>query len=166
MWLFGRAGTRAHGADGSPVRSRTDAAVRRNSRRSCRWRIFRGLGASIICRRCGRHRLLAGCCAWRSYLTTRAAGPRARCPLDAPPLPAPPPCVRAGCDAHVRRATSNKESFFVAMIHSLRLGRPNPQVRYGSQQVRAYAEICAGARLTPGGQGNFRIAGTPSRMAG
>ena len=59
IWLFGRAGTRAHGADRSPSRSRTDSdAARRNSPRSCRWRIRRGLGASIICRGCGRRRLV------------------------------------------------------------------------------------------------------------
>ena len=42
--------------------------------------------------------------------------PELAAPLNAPPPapPAPPPCVRAGCDAHVMRATSNKESFFVA----------------------------------------------------
>ena len=82
MGLFGRAGTRAHGADRSPVRSRTDAgacsrvrsrtsagvrsrvrrgyglvAARENSLGSCRWRIL-SVDASLICRRCGSHRLV------------------------------------------------------------------------------------------------------------
>ena len=110
MGLFGRAGTRANGTDRPPVRSRTAAgacsrvrsrtsagvgsrvrrgyglvAARENSLRSCRGRILRGLDASLICRRCGRHRLVktfvvsdlttpvAG--PWRSCLTTRVAGP-------------------------------------------------------------------------------------------
>ena len=71
MGLFGRAGTRANGTDRSPVRSRAGAcsrvrrgyglvAARENSLWSCRGRILRlrGLDASLICRRCGRHRLV------------------------------------------------------------------------------------------------------------
>ena len=67
-------------------------------------------------------------------LPEEAAVPELAAPLDAPPPapPAPPPCVRAGCDAHVMRATSNKESFFVAMIRSLRLERTIQLGRYGS----------------------------------
>ena len=63
-----------------------------------------------------------------------AAVPELAAPLDAAPPapPAPPPCVRAGCDAHVMRATSNKESFVVAMIRSLRLERTIHLGRYGS----------------------------------
>ena len=63
-----------------------------------------------------------------------AAVPELAAPLDAAPPapPAPPPCVRAGCDAHVMRATSNKESFFVAMIRSLRLERTIQLGPYGS----------------------------------
>jgi hypothetical protein len=54
-------------------------------------------------------------------LPDEPAVPELAAPLDAPPPapPAPPPCVRAGCDAHVMRATSNKESFFVGIIRSL-----------------------------------------------
>jgi hypothetical protein len=50
-----------------------------------------------------------------------AVVPELAAPLDAAPPapPAPPPCVRAGCDAHVMRATSNMESFFVGIIRSL-----------------------------------------------
>ena len=114
MWLFGRAGTRAHRADWSRVRSRTDAgacsrvrsrtsagvrsrvrrgyglvAARENSLGICRWRIL-SVDASLICRRCGSHRLVkafvvsylttrvTGPCAWRSYLT-RVAGPWRSC---------------------------------------------------------------------------------------
>ena len=98
MGLFGRAGTRANGTDGSPVRSRTAAgacsrvrsrtsagvgsgyglvAARENALRSRRWRILRGLDASLICRRCGRHRLVKTFVV--SYLTTPVAGPWRSC---------------------------------------------------------------------------------------
>ena len=61
-------------------------------------------------------------------LPDEGAVPELAAPLDAPPPapPAPPPCVRAGCEAHVMRATSNKESFFVAMIRSFAPRENNP----------------------------------------
>ena len=100
MRLLGRAGARAHGADGSPirsrpaagarsgVRSRTDAgawsrvrirygsvAARKNSLGSCRWRIL-SVDASLICRRCRSYRLVKTFGV--SYLTARVAGRCAR----------------------------------------------------------------------------------------
>ena len=165
MWLFGRPGTRAHGAIGRPLGVIPDFdPARRNSRRGGRWRIRGGLAASTICRGCGRRPLVktfptvcrepgapdrskrsqpfaVGAPARPPVLPSfdvapgaparppawpgAAVVPELAAPLDAAPPapPAPPPCVRAGCDAHVMRATSNMESFFVAMIRSLRLER-------------------------------------------
>ena len=144
MGLFGRAGTRAHGADGSPVLSCTDAgarcrvrsagvrsrvgrgyglvAARKNSLASCRWCIL-SVHASLICRRCGSHRLVktfvvsylttrvagpwrsclttrvvAGRCAGRSCLTTRVAGvPRTRCATTCTATGCATTCTASGC---------------------------------------------------------------------